>query len=116
MKMAKQSGLRVAAQGSSTLAPILLVEKTQSEARMRADERRRRCRDDDSAARLSVIRVAITRRVRPVADTRLGRAAKFQQPDRRSAGGSCVRGKLPGHAINDLSFPQPERGTNAIGG
>jgi cyclic pyranopterin phosphate synthase len=29
---------------------------------------------------------------------------------------SCVRGKLPGHAINDPSFLQPARGMNAIGG
>jgi len=29
---------------------------------------------------------------------------------------SCVRGKLPGHAINDPSFLQPTRGMNAIGG
>ncbi len=29
---------------------------------------------------------------------------------------SCVRGKLPGHAINDPSFLQPERGMNASGG
>ncbi len=29
---------------------------------------------------------------------------------------SCVRGKLPGHAINDPSFLQPVRGMNAIGG
>jgi GTP 3',8-cyclase len=29
---------------------------------------------------------------------------------------SCVRGKLPGHAINDPSFLQPQRGMNAIGG
>ncbi|MFH8253174.1 GTP 3',8-cyclase MoaA [Microbacterium sp. B2969] len=28
----------------------------------------------------------------------------------------CVRGKLPGHAINDPSFLQPARGMNAIGG
>lgn len=47
-------------------------------------------------------------------------------PILRSAGGSdegidrmlrsCVRGKLPGHAINDPSFLQPARGMNAIGG
>ncbi|MFT4051327.1 MAG: GTP 3',8-cyclase MoaA [Microbacterium sp.] len=29
---------------------------------------------------------------------------------------SCVRGKLPGHAIDDPSFLQPARGMNAIGG
>ncbi len=29
---------------------------------------------------------------------------------------ACVRGKLPGHAINDPSFLQPARGMNAIGG
>ncbi|MEI3849180.1 MULTISPECIES: GTP 3',8-cyclase MoaA [unclassified Microbacterium] len=29
---------------------------------------------------------------------------------------SCVRGKMPGHAINDPSFLQPARGMNAIGG
>ena len=29
---------------------------------------------------------------------------------------SCVRGKLPGHAINDPAFLQPARGMNAIGG
>jgi cyclic pyranopterin phosphate synthase len=29
---------------------------------------------------------------------------------------SCVRGKLPGHAINEPSFLQPARGMNAIGG
>lgn len=29
---------------------------------------------------------------------------------------SCVRGKLPGHAINDPGFLQPARGMNAIGG
>ncbi|MGV9194475.1 GTP 3',8-cyclase MoaA [Microbacterium sp. MC2] len=29
---------------------------------------------------------------------------------------ACVRGKLPGHAINDPSFLQPVRGMNAIGG
>ena len=29
---------------------------------------------------------------------------------------SCVRGKLPGHAIDDPSFLQPPRGMNAIGG
>jgi cyclic pyranopterin phosphate synthase len=29
---------------------------------------------------------------------------------------SSVRGKLPGHAINDPSFLQPLRGMNAIGG
>ena len=29
---------------------------------------------------------------------------------------ACVRGKLPGHAINDPSFLQPLRGMNAIGG
>ncbi|MBD7956208.1 GTP 3',8-cyclase MoaA [Microbacterium sp. Sa4CUA7] len=29
---------------------------------------------------------------------------------------ACVRGKLPGHAIDDPSFLQPERGMNAIGG
>ncbi|MFC6325363.1 GTP 3',8-cyclase MoaA [Microbacterium koreense] len=29
---------------------------------------------------------------------------------------TCVRGKLPGHAINDPSFLQPTRGMNAIGG
>jgi cyclic pyranopterin phosphate synthase len=29
---------------------------------------------------------------------------------------SCVRGKLPGHAINDPDFLQPARGMNAIGG
>lgn len=29
---------------------------------------------------------------------------------------SCIHGKLPGHAINDPSFLQPERGMNAIGG
>lgn len=29
---------------------------------------------------------------------------------------SCVRGKLPGHAIDDPSFLQPVRGMNAIGG
>jgi GTP 3',8-cyclase len=28
----------------------------------------------------------------------------------------CVRGKLPGHAIDDPSFLQPARGMNAIGG
>lgn len=28
----------------------------------------------------------------------------------------CVRGKLPGHAIDDPSFLQPSRGMNAIGG
>ncbi len=28
----------------------------------------------------------------------------------------CVRGKLPGHAINDPAFLQPARGMNAIGG
>jgi cyclic pyranopterin phosphate synthase len=29
---------------------------------------------------------------------------------------ACVRGKLPGHAINDPAFLQPARGMNAIGG
>ena len=29
---------------------------------------------------------------------------------------ACIHGKLPGHAINDPSFLQPERGMNAIGG
>jgi len=29
---------------------------------------------------------------------------------------SCVRGKLPGHAIDDPGFLQPARGMNAIGG
>ncbi len=29
---------------------------------------------------------------------------------------ACVRGKLPGHAIDDPSFLQPARGMNAIGG
>ncbi|WP_435748925.1 GTP 3',8-cyclase MoaA [Microbacterium sp. PMB16] len=29
---------------------------------------------------------------------------------------SCVHGKLPGHAIDDPSFLQPDRGMNAIGG
>ncbi|MEV8267084.1 GTP 3',8-cyclase MoaA [Microbacterium sp. NPDC076911] len=29
---------------------------------------------------------------------------------------ACVRGKLPGHAINDPTFLQPARGMNAIGG
>ncbi|MDE0546058.1 GTP 3',8-cyclase MoaA [Microbacterium sp. C7(2022)] len=29
---------------------------------------------------------------------------------------ACVRGKLPGHAINEPSFLQPARGMNAIGG
>ncbi|MFT4220776.1 MAG: GTP 3',8-cyclase MoaA [Microbacterium sp.] len=29
---------------------------------------------------------------------------------------ACVRGKLPGHAIDDPSFLQPTRGMNAIGG
>ena len=29
---------------------------------------------------------------------------------------SCVRGKLPGHAIDDPAFLQPARGMNAIGG
>jgi GTP 3',8-cyclase len=29
---------------------------------------------------------------------------------------ACVRGKLPGHAINDPGFLQPRRGMNAIGG
>jgi cyclic pyranopterin phosphate synthase len=29
---------------------------------------------------------------------------------------ACVRGKLPGHAINDPGFLQPARGMNAIGG
>ena len=29
---------------------------------------------------------------------------------------SCVHGKLAGHAINDPSFLQPQRGMNAIGG
>lgn len=29
---------------------------------------------------------------------------------------SCIRGKLPGHAINDPAFLQPVRGMNAIGG
>ncbi|QKJ18697.1 GTP 3',8-cyclase MoaA [Microbacterium hominis] len=29
---------------------------------------------------------------------------------------ACVRGKLPGHAIDDPSFLQPVRGMNAIGG
>ena len=29
---------------------------------------------------------------------------------------ASVRGKLPGHAINDPSFLQPPRGMNAIGG
>ena len=29
---------------------------------------------------------------------------------------ASVRGKLPGHAINDPSFLQPVRGMNAIGG
>lgn len=29
---------------------------------------------------------------------------------------ACVRGKLPGHAIDDPSFLQPSRGMNAIGG
>lgn len=29
---------------------------------------------------------------------------------------SCVRGKLPGHAIDDPAFLQPVRGMNAIGG
>ena len=116
MKMAKQPGLLVLAQGSATLAPIHLAGKTQSEAGMRADESRRRCRDDLWATRLSTNPVAIKRRVRPVADTRLGRAASFHQPDRRSAGGPCVRRKPAGHAINDLSSLQPKRGTNAIRG
>ncbi|MEN2738174.1 GTP 3',8-cyclase MoaA [Microbacterium sp. X-17] len=29
---------------------------------------------------------------------------------------ACVRGKLPGHAIDDPGFLQPQRGMNAIGG
>ncbi|MFC8681258.1 GTP 3',8-cyclase MoaA [Microbacterium ureisolvens] len=29
---------------------------------------------------------------------------------------ACVKGKLPGHAINDPAFLQPARGMNAIGG
>ena len=29
---------------------------------------------------------------------------------------ACIRGKLPGHAIDDPSFLQPSRGMNAIGG
>ena len=29
---------------------------------------------------------------------------------------SCGAGKLPGHAIDDPGFLQPERGMNAIGG
>lgn len=29
---------------------------------------------------------------------------------------ACIRGKLPGHAIDDPSFLQPDRGMNAIGG
>jgi GTP 3',8-cyclase len=29
---------------------------------------------------------------------------------------ACIRGKLPGHAINDPAFLQPARGMNAIGG
>ena len=53
-------------------------------------------------------------RVRPAADPARGRRRRRCGIDGMLR--SCVRGKLPGHAINDPGFLQPARGMNAIGG
>ncbi|MBX3195873.1 MAG: GTP 3',8-cyclase MoaA [Microbacteriaceae bacterium] len=71
--------------------------------RLTADGQLRNCLFSTSEYDLlPVLRGGVAVAERPVAIDRVLRA--------------CVRGKLPGHAINDPSFLQPARGMNAIGG
>ena len=55
-------------------------------------------------------------RPRGVRPARRAARRRLRRGDRRRAGSSAMRGKLPGHGIDDPTFLQPDRPMSAIGG